>query len=397
MADSLGTFGSPYVEKEVRDLLYQSLPKNSADCSSYPITAEVDTRCINMMARLFNAPINSKDDAAVGCSTVGSTEAIILGTLAMKKRWQLDRISKGLPIDKPNFVMGALHHCAYIKATKFFDIEYRIQSSDASCSIDPQKAIDLVDENTIGIGVILGTTYTGHYEDVKMINDLLEEKCKLTNWNIGIHVDAASGGFIAPFATPDLEWDFRLNRVHSINASGHKFGMGIISCGWCIWRSSEYLPRDLIFHDDFSATNNGSATLNFSKPSAFTTSLYYKFLQKGTEQYQKLISRLLDLTEYLSNKLLEAGNLEIISERSRNCIPLVALHLKGKKAYTEFDIAAELRNYGWIIPAYFLPTAPGRISIMRIVVHEDFTVNQADHFTRDINHVIQKLDETHKI
>lgn len=200
----------------------EALPKNFIDYEEYPQTADIQARCVSMIARLFNAPTHDDSETSMGVSTVGSSEAIMLGTLAMKKKWQNKRKAEGKDYSKPNLIMNSAVQVCWEKAARYFEIEERyVFCTTDRYVIDPVKAVDLVDENTIGICAIVGTTYTGEYEDVKAINDLLVER----KIDCPIHVDAASGGFVAPFVVPDLVWDFRLEKVVSINVSGHKYGL----------------------------------------------------------------------------------------------------------------------------------------------------------------------------
>lgn len=195
----------------------ESFSKNFIDYEEYPQSADIQNRCVNMIGDLFHAAPGS----GVGTSCVGSSEAIMLAVLAMKRRWKTRRQAEGKSTENPNLVMSSAVQVCWEKATRYFEIEEKLVfCTPTRFVIDPKETVDLCDENTIGICVILGTTYTGHYEDCKAVNDLLIER-KL---EVPIHVDAASGGFVAPFTVPELEWDFRLERVASINVSGHKVG-----------------------------------------------------------------------------------------------------------------------------------------------------------------------------
>jgi glutamate decarboxylase len=206
-------------EPEVEALMSESFSKNFIDYEEYPQSADIQNRCVSMIGRLFNAPTTGVNAAAVGTSTVGSSEAIMLAVLAMKKRWKNARIAAGKPADNPNIVMSSAVQVCWEKAARYFEVEEKyVFCTPDRFVIDPEETVKMVDENTIGICVILGTTYTGEYEDAKAVNDLLIKK----GMDTPIHIDAASGGFVAPFVVPDLEWDFRLERVVSINTSGHK-------------------------------------------------------------------------------------------------------------------------------------------------------------------------------
>ncbi|RUS19245.1 glutamate decarboxylase, partial [Jimgerdemannia flammicorona] len=268
---NLASFVTTYMEPEAEKLMAENLSKNFIDYEEYPQSAEIQVhlpytthltppapsslaqnRCVNMIARMLHAPMDNPMSEALGCSTIGSSEAIILSTLAMKRRWQIARRAKGLPTDNPNLVMGANVQVCWEKAVKYLEIEARyVYCTEDSYIMTPDKAAELCDENTIGVCAILGSTYTGHYEDVKTLNELLVAKNAENGWDIGIHVDAASGGFVAPFVKPELEWDFRLPRVISINVSGHKYGLTYAGVGWAIWRSPDYLPKDLIFNINY--------------------------------------------------------------------------------------------------------------------------------------------------
>jgi glutamate decarboxylase len=200
----------------------EAFSKNFIDYEEYPQSAEIQNRCVSMIARMFNAPVEDRNENAMGTSCVGSSEAIMLGTLAMKKRWQNKRKAEGKDFSKPNLIMSSAVQVCWEKAARYFDGEEKfVYCTEDRYIIDPEEAVKLIDENTIGICAILGSTYTGEYEDVKKINDLLVAK----KIDCPIHVDAASGGFVVPFVNPNLEWDFRLEKVVSINVSGHKYGL----------------------------------------------------------------------------------------------------------------------------------------------------------------------------
>ena len=233
------------MEEEAEKLMVDAFSKNFIDYEEYPVSADIQNRCVSMIARLFNAPLHDENAQVMGTSTIGSSEAIMLGTLAMKKRWQKKRIAAGRDASKPNIVMNSAVQVCWEKAARYFDVEEKyVYCEEGRYVIDPKQAVDLVDENTIGICSILGTTYTGEYEDTKAINDLLVER----NIDCPIHVDAASGGFVAPFVNPDLIWDFKLEKVVSINVSGHKYGLVYPGVGWVVWRDPEFLPKGTLHH-----------------------------------------------------------------------------------------------------------------------------------------------------
>jgi glutamate decarboxylase len=390
---NLASFVTTFMEDEAEQLMKENLSKNFIDFEEYPQTAEICNRCVNIIARLFHAPMDNSEAEALGCSTVGSSEAIILATLAMKRRWQTSRKEKGLPCDKPNMIMGANCQVAWHKAMRYLEIESReVPCTEDLLYMDPKKAVDWVDENTIGICAILGSTYTGHYEDVKTLDSLLETKCKENDWDIGIHVDAASGGFVAPFVYPELVWDFQLERVHSINVSGHKYGLTYPGVGWALWRGKKYLPEDLIFNINYLGSNQASFTFNFSKGASNIIAQYYVLIRLGKAGFTHIMKNLILTADYLAEKLENTGNFVILSERSGKGVPLVAFHLKHKKIYDEFDISSKLRERGWIVPAYTMAHAVEHLKLLRVVVREDFSRNRSEILIRDINSAIAALD-----
>lgn len=236
------------MEKEAEDLMVEAFSKNFIDYEEYPQSADIQNRCVSMIAHLFNIP-GDPETVAMGTSTIGSSEAIMLGTLAMKKRWQNRRKAEGKDYSKPNIVMNSAVQVCWEKAARYFDVEEKyVYCTNDRYVIDPEEAVSLVDENTIGICAILGTTYSGEYEDVKAINDLLVKK----KIDCPIHVDAASGGFVAPFVNPNLVWDFRLEKVVSINVSGHKYGLVYPGVGWVVWRDPEFLPKGTLISWKFT-------------------------------------------------------------------------------------------------------------------------------------------------
>lgn len=270
---NLASFVTTYMEDEAEKLMAEALSKNFIDYEEYPQTADIQAKCVNMIARLFNAPTHDGSEDAMGTSTVGSSEAIMLSTLALKKRWANKRKAAGKPFDKPNIVMNSAVQVCWEKAARYFDVEEKYwYCTNERYALDPEEAVNLVDENTIAIVTILGTTYTGEYEDTAKVNDLLVAK----DIDCPIHVDAASGGFVAPFVKPDLKWDFRCEKVVSINVSGHKYGLVYPGVGWAVWRSPEYLPQELVFNINYLGADQASFTLNFSKGASQVLGQYCK-------------------------------------------------------------------------------------------------------------------------
>ncbi|RAL67364.1 hypothetical protein DID88_008119 [Monilinia fructigena] len=383
----------PSQEKEAEDLMTESLSKNFIDYEEYPQSADIQNRCVSMIGRLFNAPTNQEDDAPVGTSTVGSSEAIMLAVLAMKKRWKNNRLAAGKSTDKPNIVMSSAVQVCWEKAARYFEIEENyVYCTEDRYVLDPEEAVNLVDENTIGICLILGTTYTGEYEDVKAVNDLLIKK----NIDTVIHVDAASGGFVAPFVVPDLEWDFRLEKVVSINTSGHKYGLVYPGVGWIVWRAPEYLPKELVFNINYLGAEQASFTLNFSKGASHVIAQYYQLIRLGKKGYRAIMGNLTRTADYLSIPLSNSDLLCL--KKHGQGLPLVAFRIdpKSDKHYDEFAIAHQLRQRGWILPAYTMAPKTENLKMLRVVVREDFTKSRCDQLLNDIKLTCGVLDQMDK-
>ncbi|KAG2584407.1 hypothetical protein PVAP13_6KG298800 [Panicum virgatum] len=339
---NLASFVTTWMEPECDKLIMGSINKNYVDMDEYPVTTELQNRCVNMIAHLFNAPIK-EDETAVGVGTVGSSEAIMLAGLAFKRKWQNKRKEQGKPYDKPNIVTGANVQVCWEKFARYFEVELKeVKLSEGYYVMDPVKAVDMVDENTICVAAILGSTLTGEFEDVKQLNDLLTEKNKETGWDVPIHVDAASGGFIAPFLYPELEWDFRLPLVKSINVSGHKYGLVYAGVGWVIWRSKKDLPEELIFHINYLGTDQPTFTLNFSKGSSQIIAQYYQLIRLGFQGYK--------------------------------------------------NISENLRRFGWIVPAYTMPADAEHVAVLRVVIREDFSRTLLERLVGDVLKILRELD-----
>jgi len=376
----------------------ESFSKNFIDYEEYPQSADIQNRCVSMIGRLFHAPVGSEGEGigAVGTSCVGSSEAIMLAVLAMKKRWKNARKAAGKSTENPNIIMSSAVQVCWEKAARYFEVEEKlVYCTNDRFVIDPEETVKLVDENTIGICVILGTTYTGEYEDVKGVNDLLVKK----GMDTPIHVDAASGGFVAPFVVPGLEWDFQLQNVVSINVSGHKYGLVYPGVGWVVWRSAEYLPQELVFNINYLGADQASFTLNFSKGASQVIGQYYQLIRLGKHGYRAIMSNLTRTADYLSDSL-EALGFVIMSKKSGEGLPLVAFRLDHDddetRHYDEFALAHQLRVRGWVVPAYTMAPHTDGLKMLRVVVREDFTRNRCDALICDIKlsrQVLSKMDE----
>lgn len=371
---NLATFVTTWMEPEARQLMSETFDKNMIDKDEYPQTAELEMRCVNMLARLWNSPDHEE---ATGCSTIGSSEAVHLGGMAMKWKWRERMRAKGKPTDKPNLVLGIDVQVCWEKFCRYWDVEPRfIYMEGDRYIINAEEVVKLCDENTIGVAVIMGTTFTGQYEPVKEINDALDKLNKETGWEIPIHVDGASGGFIAPFIQPEIEWDFRLKWVKSINASGHKYGLVYPGVGWVVWRDKNELPEDLIFYVNYLGGEMPTFALSFSRPGSQIVAQYYNFLRLGKEGYRSIQQSCQDVALYLSGEIARLGPFELVSDGSD--IPVFAWKLKEETNFTLYDMSERLRDRGWLIPAYSMPKNREDLVVERIVVKDGFSRDMAN-------------------
>lgn len=388
---NLASFVTTWMEPECDQLIMESLNKNFINIEEYPVTNELQERCVNILANLYHAPLG-ENEGAIGAGCVGSSEAIMLAGLAFKRKWQQKRKAEGKPYDRPNFVCGSEVQVCWEKFSNYFEVETKfVNVKEGSFVMDPQEAVDAVDENTICVCGILGSTYNGEFEDIKKINDLLMEKNAKTGWDTPIHVDAASGGFVAPFIYPDLEWDFRLPLVRSINVSGHKYGLVYPGVGWVLWRSKTDLPEDLIFHVNYLGADQPTFTLNFSKGSSQLIAQYYQFIRLGFEGYRKIIANCDLNAKYLCTEIVNMGCFEILSKEIG--VPLVTFALKNKTDFTEYDIADVLKQFGWVIPAYTMAPDLEHVTMLRALVREDFSRSLADRFLNDLKTTVRMLED----
>ena len=371
---NLATFCQTWEEPEVHRLMDDCIDKNMVDKDEYPQTAEIEARCVRMIADLWNAP----EGNATGTSTVGSSEAAMLGGLAMKRRWEAKRKAAGKPTDKPNLITGPVQICWH-KFTRYWDIEHReIPMENGRLLMTPEEVLKLCDENTIGVVPTLGVTFTGEYEPVKAVSDALDDLQARTGLDIPIHVDGASGGFLAPFCAPELEWDFRLPRVKSINTSGHKFGLAPLGVGWVVWREEKDLPEEMIFWVNYLGGNMRDIALNFSRPGGQVVCQYYNFLRLGRDGYRKVHDACYRSAAYLAAELEKTGLVDIVFDGAADRgIPAVSWKLKDgiKTGYTLFDLADRLRARGWQVPAYTLPANCEDQAIQRILVRNGVSID----------------------
>ncbi|HHR6131771.1 TPA: glutamate decarboxylase [Providencia alcalifaciens] len=391
---NLATFCQTWVDDEIRSLMDLSIDKNMIDKDEYPQTAEIENRCVHMLADLWNSP-----DAlnTLGCSTIGSSEAAMLGGLALKWQWRKKQAAKGKPTDKPNLICGPVQICWH-KFARYFDVELReIPLEGDRLIMSPEEVLKRVDENTIGVVPTLGVTFTCQYEPVKAVHDALDKLQKETGLDIPIHVDGASGGFLAPFCAPTLEWDFRLPRVKSINASGHKFGLAPLGAGWVIWREAKDLPEELIFNVNYLGGNMPTFALNFSRPGGQIIAQYYNFLRLGREGYAKIHNACYATAQYLAREIEKLGPFEMIFDGdSAKGIPALAWKLKdGVKTsnYSLYDIADKLRSRGWQVPAYSMPANREDLVIQRILVRHGVSLDLASLLIEDFKRTLEYFEK----
>jgi glutamate decarboxylase len=385
---NLATFVTTWMEPTARVLMAECMDKNMIDKDEYPQTAELERRCVAMLARLWNA---SDDAPAVGCSTTGSSEAAMLGGMALKRRWAQRRRAADLPEDRPNLVMGANVQVCWEKFCRYWDVEPRlVPVGEGSTCLTPQGAAAACDERTIGVVAILGSTFDGAYEPVSAIAAALDDLHEQQGVDVPIHVDAASGGFVAPFVDPELEWDFRIARVSSINASGHKYGLVYPGVGWAVWRDGAALPEDLVFHVDYLGGDMPTFALNFSRPGAQVVAQYYMLLRLGFDGYRRVQQGCRDNARWLASEIAQIGPFELISHADG--IPVFAFRLRpDAHAYTVFDVSETLRIKGWLVPAYHMPPAMQDVAVLRVVVRNDFSRDLAGMLLDDLRWTVDRL------
>ena len=388
---NLATFCQTWLEPEIHRLMEDCLDKNMIDKDEYPQTAEIEARCVHILADLWNSP---ESENTIGCSTTGSSEAAMLGGLAMLWRWRKRMKALGRPTDKPNLVTGPVQICWH-KFTRYWDIEHReVPLEGDRLMMTPKEALKYCDENTIGLVPTLGLTFTCAYEPVEAIAKDLDQLEKDTGLDIPIHVDAASGGFLAPFIDPDLVWDFRLDRVKSINASGHKFGLAPLGVGWVIWRDKEHLPEELIFKVNYLGGDMPTFALNFSRPGGQIVAQYYNFLRLGREGYRKIQQACHDVAAYLADEIGKMGPFEIIYN-GRGGLPGLCWKLKDgpDHPFSLYDLADRLGGRGWQVPAYSMPKNREDLVIQRIVVRHGLSRDLASLLLADLRRAVAHFNK----
>ena len=386
---NLATFVTTYMEPQAKELIVASLHTNFIDHAEYPQTAEIEQRCVRMLADLFHAP-----GETTGTRTQGSSEAIMLGALSLKWKWRDRREKAGKPIDRPNLVFGGDVHVVWEKFCRYFDVEPRIVPlQKGKYTIGPEDIEPHVDENTIGVAAVLGTTFTGHADDIRGINDLLVRLKNDRGLDVPMHVDAASGGFVWPFLYPHSEWDFRLEQVRSINVSGHKFGLVYPGIGWLVFRDKSELPDDLVFYENYLGKTDATFTLNFSTGSSMVMAQYYNFVRLGHEGYRYAMETMQYNARCLAKEIIDCGHFTLVGEQDAEQLPLVAFQLTPGHNYDEFDVAAQLAaERGWMVPAYTLPPNAQDVKIMRALVKQTLGQSLVETLGEDILAACRALD-----
>jgi glutamate decarboxylase len=384
---NLASFVTSWMEPQADLLAAETLAKNLIDQDEYPQSEVVHQRVVSMIGRLFHAPAHQQP---TGTATIGSSEAIMLAMLAHKRSWQLRREQAGLPTDRPNMVMGADVHTCWEKFARYFEVEARVvPMEEGRYTIGAEQVEPLLDERTIAVAGLLGTTFTGQMDDLHSIDALLTRLAAESGQQIPLHIDAASGGFITPFARPDEEWDFRLPSVRSINVSNHKFGLVYPGMGTVIFRDAADLPEELIFHINYLGGDMPNYSLNFSRPSSSVILQYFAFLRLGQAGYKEIVATVLENAQSLAAKLGAIDGLELLTDGSQ--FPIVALRANDPEATDLTQLSYVLRERGWIVPAYTLPPNAEHITVLRMVIKENFSRDMVDMLAHDIGAAMKRL------
>ncbi len=374
---NLATFVTTWMPPLAARLMGETADKNMIDKDEYPQTAEIERRCVNIIGHLWHA---SGSGDVTGTSTTGSSEAAMLGGLALKWRWRERMKKAGKSTDRPNLVTGVNVQVCWEKFCRYWDVEPRLVPMEGDrYHLTPEGAVAHCDENTIGVVTVLGSTFDGSYEPVTEICAALDELAASGGPDVPVHVDAASGGFIAPFVQPDLEWDFRLPRVQSINASGHKYGLVYPGVGWAIWRDKEALPEDLVFKVNYLGGSMPTFALNFSRPGSEVIAQYFMFMELGEDGYRGIQRASSQVAQHIAREIAAMGPYRLITDGSD--LPVFAFTTAPEvRNYTVFDVSARLREEGWLVPAYTFPENRQDLSVLRVVVRAGLSIDMANLF-----------------
>ena len=391
---NLATFVTTYMDDYGTKLMNEAVGINYIDETEYPRVAVMCGRCINMVANMWNTP--EKGDWKTGAVGIGSSEACMLGGVAAWLRWRERRKAEGKPYDKPNLVMSTAYQVVWEKFCQLWQIEMRtvpITHDHPTLNID--AALDMCDENTICIVPIMGVTWTGMNDDVEALNEALDEFNTRTGYDIPIHIDAASGGFILPFLNPEKKWDFRLKWVYSISTSGHKYGLVYPGLGWVVWKDKKYLPKDMSFSVNYLGASISQVGLNFSRPAAQILAQYYNFIHLGVEGYTEIHSNSMDIAKYCHKAIGKMPCFKNYSETLENPLFIWTMdpdYEKGAK-WTLFDLQDKLMQSGWMVPAYTMPKDIEDMVVMRIVVRQGMSRDMADMLIEDITNAVAELEK----
>jgi glutamate decarboxylase len=374
---NLATFVTTWMPPPAAALMAETADKNMIDKDEYPQTAEIERRCVNIIGRLWHAPGGGD---VTGCSTTGSSEAAMLGGLALKWRWRERMKAAGKPTDKPNLVTGVNVQVCWEKFCRYWDVEPRLVPMEGErYHLGAEEAVAACDENTIGVVAVLGSTFDGSYEPIGEICSALDDLAARGGPDVPVHVDGASGGFIAPFVQHELKWDFRLPRVQSINASGHKYGLVYPGVGWAIWRDHDALPRDLVFEVNYLGGSMPTFALNFSRPGSEVIAQYFMFVSLGADGYRAVQRGSSAVAQHIAREIADIGPYRLLTDGSE--LPVFAFALAPEvKNYTVFDVSARLRERGWLVPAYTFPENRQDLSVLRVVVRAGMSHDMADLF-----------------
>ena len=388
---NLATFCQTWDDDQVHQLMDLSISKNMIDKDEYPQCAELEMRCVRMIANLWHAPAEGKP---IGCSTIGSSEACMLGGMAALWRWRARRKAAGKPSDKPNLVCGPVQICWH-KFCRYWDVEIReIPMNPGQYCMNEEEVLKRVDENTICVVPTFGVTYTGQYEFPEDVCRVLDKLAASGGPDVDVHVDGASGGFLAPFCAPKIPFDFRLKRVKSISSSGHKYGLAPLGCGWVIWRTEADLPKDLTFAVNYLGGSIPTIAINFSRPAGQIIAQYYDFVRLGMEGYRAIHMAAYQVAGYLAKEIAKMGDFEFIaSGNPEKDIPAVCFHFKHpeKADFNLYELSDRLRMRGWQVPAFSLPANVQDIVVMRVMVRQGFTMDMATLLVADMKRAICHL------
>ncbi len=387
---NLATFVGTWMEPQARQLMEECADKNIVDKDEYPQTAELEERCVRILATLWNVP---DPEDLIGTSTTGSSEACMLAGLALKWRWRARRQAEGQDSSRPNLVMGINTQICWDKFCRYFDVEARlVPLAGDRLHLTGPEAVARCDENTIGVVGILGSTFDGSFEPIEQIHQCLDQLQADTGLDIPLHIDGASGAFVAPFLQPELPWDFRLPRVQSINTSGHKYGGVYPGVGWVVWRNRAALPEELVFDVNYLGGTMPTFGLNFSRPGAQVVAQYFNFLHLGHHGYRARMQAMHANACYLADQLATFGPLRLVSH-PRGQLPVFAVTLAPDVVnYSVYDLSARLRERGWLVPAYSLPAHREDLCVLRIVVRADFSRDMADLLLADFQRALEEFE-----